>query len=198
MEGDRENSLHVFMQFLDRVEGQYGRPVVDDDPMRNGVAGIPTGGYRVPEGNPMVSTPMARQQFVNQNQVPIDEEFYRQRLQNPPNPVNNRQTFQPNICQVMNQNQVPIGEAFFRQRLQNLPNHGDNRQTFQPNSSCVAQNQTSFGASGGTKQKKPPTFDGKGSFRDFLVQFEMISRMCQWDERMIALELIASFKGFCC
>ena len=38
----------------------------------------------------MVSTPMARQQFVNQNQVPIDEEFYRQRLQNLSNPVNNK------------------------------------------------------------------------------------------------------------
>ena len=79
MEGDRENSLHVFMQFLDRVEGQHGRPVMDDDPMRDGAGGIPTGGYRGPEGNPMGSTPMARQQFVNQNQVPIDEEFYRQR-----------------------------------------------------------------------------------------------------------------------
>ena len=94
----------------------------------------------------------------------------------------------------MNQNQVPIDEEFFRQRLQNLLNQGD-RQTFQPNSSRVAQNQTSFGASGGTKQKKPPTFDGKGSFRDFLVQFEMISHMCQWDEHMIALELAASLRG---
>ena len=84
IEGDCENSLHIFMQFLDRVEGQYGRPVMVDDPMRNGVPGIPTGGYRVPEGNPMVTTPMARQQFVNQNQVPIDEEFYTHRLQNPP------------------------------------------------------------------------------------------------------------------
>ena len=130
MEGDHENSLHVFMQFLDRVEGQYGRPVMDDDPMRDGVGGIPTGGYRGLEGNPMVSTPMARQQFVNHNQVPIDEEFCRQRLQNPPNPVNNRQTFQPNISQVVNQNQVPTDEEFFRQRLQNLPNHGDNRQLF--------------------------------------------------------------------
>ena len=82
MESDHENSLHVFMQFLDRVEGQYGRPVVDDDPMRNGVAGIPIGGYRVPEGNPVVSTPIARQQFVNQNQVPIDEELTTDKLFN--------------------------------------------------------------------------------------------------------------------
>ena len=95
----------------------------------------------------------------------------------------------------MNQIQVPIDVGFFRQRLQNLPNHGDNRQTFQPNSSRVAQNQTSFGASGGTKQKKSPTFDGKGSFTDFLVQFEMISHMCQWDERMVALELASSLRG---
>ena len=132
---------------------------------------------------------------MNLNQVPINEEFFRQRLQNPPNPVDNRQTFQPNIRQVVNQNKVPIDEEFFGERLQKPPNPADNRPIFHPNSSQVAQNQTFTGASGGTKQKKPPTFDGEGSFRDFLVKFEMISHMCQWNERMVALELAASLRG---
>ena len=47
----------------------------------------------------------------------------------------------------------------------------------------------------GPKHKKPPPFDGTGSARDFLIQFEMISQICQWDQAMMALELVACLRG---
>ena len=47
----------------------------------------------------------------------------------------------------------------------------------------------------GSKHKKPPPFDGTGSVRDFLIQFEMISQICQWDQAMMALELAACLRG---
>ena len=47
----------------------------------------------------------------------------------------------------------------------------------------------------GSKHKKPPPFDGTGSVRDFLIQVEMISHICQWDQAMMALELAACLRG---
>lgn len=44
-------------------------------------------------------------------------------------------------------------------------------------------------------QKKPPTFDGNGSWQDFLVQFEMISSVNRWDNDMKAYELATSLRG---
>ena len=45
------------------------------------------------------------------------------------------------------------------------------------------------------KQKKPPTFDGNGSWQDFLVQFEIISSVNRWDNDMKAYDLATSLRG---
>ena len=42
---------------------------------------------------------------------------------------------------------------------------------------------------------KPPEFDGKSSFHDFLVQFELISEMNGWDRLSMATELAACLHG---
>jgi hypothetical protein len=44
------------------------------------------------------------------------------------------------------------------------------------------------------KQKKCPTYDGKGSFKDFLVQFEMIAHMNGWTEQEAAWELATGLR----
>ena len=43
--------------------------------------------------------------------------------------------------------------------------------------------------------RKPPDFDGSGSFHDFLVQFELIAEMNCWDQSAMAIELAASLRG---
>ena len=48
---------------------------------------------------------------------------------------------------------------------------------------------------GRPKPKKPPTFDGSGSWQDFLVQFEMIASVNKWDEGAKAYELATSLRG---
>ena len=45
------------------------------------------------------------------------------------------------------------------------------------------------------KAKKAPTYDGTGSWQDFLVQFEMVAQMNGWDERVRNFELATSLKG---
>ena len=47
----------------------------------------------------------------------------------------------------------------------------------------------------GSKHKKPTPFDDTGSVRDFLIHFEMISQICQWNQAMMALELVACLRG---
>ena len=44
------------------------------------------------------------------------------------------------------------------------------------------------------KNKKPGTFDGTGSFKDYMVQFEMIAALNNWSERTKALELATSLR----
>lgn len=45
------------------------------------------------------------------------------------------------------------------------------------------------------KNKKTITFDGTGSWQDFLVQFELISTVNKWDNGMKAYELATSLRG---
>lgn len=45
------------------------------------------------------------------------------------------------------------------------------------------------------KHKLAPTFDGSGSWQDFLVQFEMVSMMNNWDNLTKAYELATSLRG---
>ena len=45
------------------------------------------------------------------------------------------------------------------------------------------------------KPKRPPTYDGTTSWQDFLVQFEMISSVNQWNNAMKAYELATSLRG---
>ncbi|CAC5383594.1 unnamed protein product [Mytilus coruscus] len=45
------------------------------------------------------------------------------------------------------------------------------------------------------KNKKTITFDGTGSWQDFLVQFELISTVNKWDNGMKAYELATSLQG---
>ena len=45
------------------------------------------------------------------------------------------------------------------------------------------------------KPKKPATYDGKTSWKDFHVQFEMIAALNGWDEVTKALELATSLRG---
>ena len=44
------------------------------------------------------------------------------------------------------------------------------------------------------KNKKPGTFDGTGSFKDYMVHFEMIAALNNWSERTKALELATSLR----
>ena len=64
------------------------------------------------------------------------------------------------------------------------------------NNSSVS-NQVPFltGVTNQIKPKKPPTFDGSGSWQDFLVQFEMISTVNKWDGNTKAYELATSLRG---
>ena len=43
--------------------------------------------------------------------------------------------------------------------------------------------------------KKDPLFDGKSSWLDYLVQFEMVAKLNQWSEMKKALELATSLSG---
>ena len=45
------------------------------------------------------------------------------------------------------------------------------------------------------KNVKPPSFDGQLSFKDFLVQFELVAKLAGWQEEVMALELAGSLKG---
>ena len=45
------------------------------------------------------------------------------------------------------------------------------------------------------KPKRPATYDGKSSCRDYLVQFEMIAELNRWDAPTRALELATSLRG---
>ena len=45
------------------------------------------------------------------------------------------------------------------------------------------------------KPKRPATYDGKTSCRDYLVQFEMIAELNRWDDPTRALELATSLRG---
>ena len=45
------------------------------------------------------------------------------------------------------------------------------------------------------KTKRPTQYDGRSSCRDYLVQFEMISKMNRWDNTTCALELATSLSG---
>ena len=45
------------------------------------------------------------------------------------------------------------------------------------------------------KSTKPPTYDGSSSFKDYLVQFEMVSRICNWNSELMALELASCLRG---
>ncbi len=45
------------------------------------------------------------------------------------------------------------------------------------------------------KVKRPATYDGKSSWEDYLVQFQMISEINKWDNRTKALELATSLRG---
>ena len=47
----------------------------------------------------------------------------------------------------------------------------------------------------GRQHKQCPSYDGKGSFGDFLVQFEMISEFNSWSIEVMAQELALSLKG---
>ena len=44
------------------------------------------------------------------------------------------------------------------------------------------------------KNVKPPSFDGQLSFKDFLVEFEPVTKLAGWQEEVIALELAGSLK----
>ncbi len=65
---------------------------------------------------------------------------------------------------------------------QQQPMHGSG---FQPMYNPVPAN----------KIKRPAPYDGKSSWEDYLVQFEMISEINQWNERTKALELATSLRG---
>jgi hypothetical protein len=43
--------------------------------------------------------------------------------------------------------------------------------------------------------RKPATYDGKTSWRDYLVQFEMVAEINGWDEQTMALELATSLRA---
>ena len=45
------------------------------------------------------------------------------------------------------------------------------------------------------KNLKAPIYNGDSSFRDFLVQFELIAQLAQWDVCTMALELAACLRG---
>ena len=45
------------------------------------------------------------------------------------------------------------------------------------------------------KPKRPATYDGKSSCRDYLVQFEMIAELNRWDAPTRDLELATSLRG---
>ncbi len=45
------------------------------------------------------------------------------------------------------------------------------------------------------KVKRPATYDGKSSWEDYLVQFQMIAEINNWDSRTQALELATSLRG---
>ena len=41
--------------------------------------------------------------------------------------------------------------------------------------------------------RKPALCDGKGSWQDYKVQFEMLAAACGWDDRQKAIELATSY-----
>ncbi|MES9884746.1 MAG: hypothetical protein ABW185_28200 [Sedimenticola sp.] len=45
------------------------------------------------------------------------------------------------------------------------------------------------------KYKQPATYDGRNSWRDYFVHFEMVSELNQWDETTRAMELAVSLRG---
>lgn len=68
------------------------------------------------------------------------------------------------------------------------------------NSALVHQNTNEASSSnslGGNrlKPKRPPVYDGTTSWQDFLVQFQMISVVNNWDNAMKAYELATSLRG---
>ena len=48
---------------------------------------------------------------------------------------------------------------------------------------------------GPNRQKRPSVYEGKSSFRDYLVQFEMVSALNKWDRVTQAMELATSLSG---
>ena len=47
----------------------------------------------------------------------------------------------------------------------------------------------------GAKKIKPPNYDGRFSFKDFLVQFELVAQLAGWHPSVMALELAGSLRG---
>ena len=60
------------------------------------------------------------------------------------------------------------------------------------NRSSGVHNDQSF--SSGRQFKKCPSYDGKSSFKDFLIQFEMVSEFNNWNIEIMAQELALSLK----
>ena len=50
-------------------------------------------------------------------------------------------------------------------------------------------------SSQGAKRIKPPNYDGRFSFKDFLVQFELVAQLAGWHPLVMALELAGSLRG---
>lgn len=46
-----------------------------------------------------------------------------------------------------------------------------------------------------SKAKKPPTFDGNTGWQDYLVQFEMVAAVNNWDDHTKAYELATNLRG---
>ena len=45
------------------------------------------------------------------------------------------------------------------------------------------------------KGLRPPAYDGKSSFSDFVVQFELIFQLSGWSFSTMALELVSCLRG---
>ena len=161
-----DQSFQQFLDYLDQMEGQYGAP-----------------NEWYLESTPHQVPPMYNVQDRNVgHQSPI------------------RQGYQPPSTEYQPVGSAPMGSFAF----------GEGRPNYEPGAklpSCDRAHRlvyeravrpmplgNAYGGSGG-KNIKPPTYDGQTSFRDFRVQFELVTQLADWTPSVMALELARSLKG---
>ena len=78
----------------------------------------------------------------------------------------------------------------------NLPSLYETQSSFE---NCGAQiivgNRDKFSGAPSTKGTKPGTYDGTGNWSDYLIQFNLIADLCQWNAYEKALHLAINLRG---